>query len=109
MVERAVYRWDEPAKPISRITFDPFASPWKPRPLMPKVEEAAASPASTPSPAAAFEDISDLRAAVDAHEAAIIRTALERFRYNQRATAKGLGLTYDQLRHCMKKHGLSAG
>ena len=47
--------------------------------------------------------------AEDAHEAAIVRAALERFRYNQRATAKGLGLTYDQLRHCMKKHGLSAG
>ena len=28
---------------------------------------------------------------------------------DQRATAKGLGLTYDQLRHCMKKHDLSAG
>lgn len=112
VVERAVYRWDEPGKPISRITFDPFASPWKPRPLMPKADVTAASsasPASASSPAAAFEEISDLRAAVDAHEAAIIRTALERFRYNQRATAKGLGLTYDQLRHCMKKHGLSAG
>ncbi len=112
VVERAVYRWDEPGKPISRITFDPFASPWKPRPLMPKADDTAASsasPASASSPAAAFEEISDLRAAVDAHEAAIIRTALERFRYNQRATAKGLGLTYDQLRHCMKKHGLSAG
>jgi psp operon transcriptional activator len=109
VVERAVYRWDEPGKPISRITFDPFASPWKPKPLMPKAEEAAASPTPPASPAAAFEEISDLRAAVDAHEAAIIRTALERFRYNQRATAKGLGLTYDQLRHCMKKHGLSAG
>ena len=53
--------------------------------------------------------ISDLKAAVDAYEASIIRAALERYRYNQRATAKGLGLTYDQLRHCMKKHDLSAG
>jgi psp operon transcriptional activator len=112
VVERAVYRWDDPARPISRITFDPFASPWKPRPLMPKAEDAtalSASASSTASPAAAFEEISDLRAAVDAHEAAIIRAALDRYRYNQRATAKGLGLTYDQLRHCMKKHGLSAG
>ena len=37
------------------------------------------------------------------------QAALARHRYNQRATAKGLGLTYDQLRHCMKKHGLGAG
>jgi len=113
VVERAVYRWDEPGRPISRITFDPFASPWKPKPMMPR---ASATPAGdAPAPAAiaalpiAFEDVTDLRAAVDGHEAAIIRAALDRFRYNQRATAKGLGLTYDQLRHCMKKHGLSAG
>ena len=111
VVERAVYRWDDPARPISNITLDPFASPWKPRPLMHKPSENGAAPSVTepvlPS-AMAFEEISDLRAAVDAHEAAIIRAALDRFRYNQRATAKGLGLTYDQLRHCMKKHGLSA-
>ncbi|MFC3439945.1 phage shock protein operon transcriptional activator [Sphingobium rhizovicinum] len=111
VVERAVYRWDEPARPISRLTFDPFASPWKPRPMMPRADTAPcdAPVAAAAAPSAAHADVSDLRAAVDAHEAAIIRAALDRFRYNQRATAKGLGLTYDQLRHCMKKHGLSAG
>ncbi|NWK97786.1 phage shock protein operon transcriptional activator [Sphingobium lactosutens] len=112
VVERAVYRWDEPTRPISRLTFDPFASPWKPRPLMPKAAAepcAGSAPPAPATPATAFEEINDLRTAVDAHEAAIIKAALDRFRYNQRATAKGLGLTYDQLRHCMKKHGLSAG
>ncbi|SCW73485.1 psp operon transcriptional activator [Sphingobium faniae] len=107
VVERAVYRWDDPARPVGRITFDPFASPWKPRPLMP----AAAPPDSAPPapvPLPGLGAITDLKAAVEAHEAAIVRTALERYRYNQRATAKGLGLSYDQLRHCMKKHGLSA-
>ena len=47
-----------------------------------------------------------LRAAVDAHEKAIVEHHLGRNRYNQRQTAKALGLSYDQLRHCMKKHGL---
>ena len=51
--------------------------------------------------------ISDLKAAVDAHERSIIEQALARHRYNQRQTAKALGLSYDQLRHCMKKHGLT--
>jgi len=37
---------------------------------------------------------------------AILNRALERHRFNQRATAKALGLSYDQLRHCLKKHGL---
>ena len=111
VVERAVYRWDEPNKPISRITFDPFASPWKPKPMMSRAEQGGPAPAapSVGAPPATFEDITDLRAAVDAHEVAIIRAALERYRYNQRATAKALSLSYDQLRHCMKKHGLSAG
>ncbi|WBQ16083.1 phage shock protein operon transcriptional activator [Sphingobium yanoikuyae] len=113
VVERAVYRWPEPGRPISSIVFDPFASPWKPRPLMPGAAAPSAENAA-PAPAAAsvmngHGDVTDLKSAVDAHEAAIVRAALERFRYNQRATAKGLGLTYDQLRHCMKKHGLSAG
>ena len=111
VVERAVYRWPEPGRPISSIIFDPFASPWKPRPMMPVATPPSGD--SLPPAVAAMvsdhADVSDLRAAVDAHEAAIVRAALERFRYNQRATAKGLGLTYDQLRHCMKKHGLSAG
>ncbi|WP_448537371.1 phage shock protein operon transcriptional activator [Sphingobium yanoikuyae] len=113
VVERAVYRWPEPGRPISAIVFDPFASPWKPRPMM--AGTAAVSPESAaPAPVTAsvmngHGDVTDLKSAVDAHEAAIVRAALERFRYNQRATAKGLGLTYDQLRHCMKKHGLSAG
>ncbi|MFN5783556.1 MAG: helix-turn-helix domain-containing protein, partial [Novosphingobium sp.] len=53
-----------------------------------------------------LDAVTDLRAAVDAHEKAIIEQALARHRYNQRQTAKALGLSYDQLRHCMKKHGL---
>lgn len=59
------------------------------------------------SPAAAdLENVDDLRAAVDAHERSIVEHALGKHRWNQRQTAKALGLTYDQLRHCIKKHGL---
>jgi psp operon transcriptional activator len=48
-----------------------------------------------------------LRAAVEAHERAIVEHHLGRNRWNQRQTAKALGLTYDQLRHCIRKHGLA--
>ncbi|EQB02366.1 phage shock protein operon transcriptional activator [Sphingobium baderi] len=109
VVERAVYRWDDPARPVSSITFDPFASPWKPQPLMPPPAARSDTQPAPSVPAPGFEAVTDLKAAVEAHEAAIVRAALDRYRYNQRATAKGLGLSYDQLRHCMKKHGLSAG
>jgi psp operon transcriptional activator len=53
-----------------------------------------------------LEGIEDLRVAVDEHERKIVEHALGKHRWNQRQTAKALGLSYDQLRHCIKKHGL---
>ena len=107
VVERAVYRWDDPHRPIARIEFDPFDSPWKPAAL-PAPGSAASAGDSRPAPPApsGFDQIADLRAAVDAHERAIVEHHLARHRYNQRRTARALGLTYDQLRHSMRKHGM---
>ena len=108
VVERAVYRWDDWGEPIAHVQFDPFDSPWKPAGMPRAVSEAAVS--SAPDPRRAHQDldaVEDLRAAVDAHERAILEHHLGRNRWNQRQTAKALGLTYDQLRHCIRKHGLS--
>ncbi len=125
VVERAVYRWDHPTRPIDAVQFDPFDSPWRPRPMSAAV--AASPPPLTPTPATGggspptitaremradavqimLDDVTDLRGAVEAHELAILTRGLERHRYNQRATAKALGLTYDQMRHAMKKHRLA--
>jgi psp operon transcriptional activator len=110
VVERAVYRWDDPARAIGHIQFDPFESPWRPSGAAAAPVKAAAGAASVEAPAPAvhhdLDGVSDLRSAVDAHERAILEHHLGRNRYNQRQTAKALGLTYDQLRHCLKKHGL---
>ncbi len=107
-IERAVYRWDDWDEPVGHVQFDPFDSPWKP--IGPKRSEAASAEASTP-PAAPrpdqYDSIDDLRAAVDDHERTIVEYALGKHRWNQRQTAKALGLSYDQLRHCIKKHGLT--
>jgi psp operon transcriptional activator len=109
VVERAVYRWDFWDQPIDEVVFDPFDSPWRPGGAvapMPKQPEAA--PPSTPlaSPDTASGEITNLRAAIDAHEKAILVSALARNRHNQRRTATALGLSYDQLRHCLRRHGL---
>ena len=106
-VERAVYRWDDWSEPIGYVQFDPFESPWKPE-ARPRSAEPAADRAQPAAGASAerFDEVNDLREAVDAHERAILEHALGRHRWNQRQTAKALGLTYDQLRHCIKKHGL---
>ena len=108
VVERAVYRWDDPERPIAEIVFDPFASAFAMRALRPG-EGAAASPApAVPAPAAAGPEPEpdDFRAACDAYEKRLLTAALERCRFNQRATALALRLSYDQLRHALRKHQL---
>ena len=109
VVERAVYRWDDWDEPVGHIVFDPFDSPWKPEAMAhsPTREGADAAAPALPAPSMVLDQVSDLRQAVDAHERAILENALARHRYNQRQTAKALGLSYDQLRHAMKKHGLN--
>lgn len=112
VVERAVYRWDDWNAPIGHVQFDPFDSPWKPKgegktKHVTGQETVAAS--STPQNLAADIDrVDDLRSAVDDHEKRIVEHALGKHRWNQRQTAKALGLSYDQLRHCIKKHALTA-
>ena len=54
----------------------------------------------------AIEQTGDLRGAVNAYERALLEDALARSRFNQRATAAALGLSYDQLRHALKRHKL---
>lgn len=111
VVERAVYRWDDWHEPIAQIAFDPFDSPWKPMPVSRAAQGPASVVATPAAPAAApppdLSQVADLRAAVDAHEKAIVEQALGRHRWNQRQTARALGLTYDQLRHCLKKHAIA--
>lgn len=107
VVERAVYRWDEQDRPIDAIQFDPFASPWLTAPT--KSAEAPAAAAATPvEPVAARPslDCSDLRAACHAYERQLLEAALARCRFNQRATATALALTYDQLRHALRRHDM---
>lgn len=109
VVERAVYRWDHTDRPVDEIQFDPFASPWKMAPL-PISAESEAGPvaeasAAPPEPQPAL-DCDDLRAACHAYERKLLEAALARCRYNQRATALALKLTYDQLRHALRRHDL---
>jgi psp operon transcriptional activator len=113
VVERAVYRHEDPERAIDEIQFDPFHSPWAP---MASTARAAASPVATDGetePAALHlvesarvEATDDFRSAVTAYERSLLEDALRRNRYNQRATATALGLSYDQLRHALKRHKL---
>ena len=60
-----------------------------------------------PAPALALSRRpSDFRAAVADYERQLLEDALRRNRFNQRATAAALNLSYDQLRHALKRHKL---
>jgi psp operon transcriptional activator len=113
VVERAVYRHEDPERPIDEIQFNPFHSPWAPT-----GGEISQSPAVSVSPnegeepqqvaagAAPPVATSDFRSAVADYERQILEEALRRNRFNQRATAAALNLSYDQLRHALKRHKL---
>lgn len=118
VVERAVYRWGDEARPVDEIVFDPFASPWVNRGEQPAVTNGesdnrqeggagVAVPDTSPSVGVPdLHDIADLRACVEAYEKSVLEAALKRHRWNQRRTAAGLALSYDQLRHCLRRHAL---
>jgi len=111
VVERAVYRHEDPERPIDQINFNPFHSPWAPR------GGGKPSTISTPVPANEVEESApalappalasgDFRSAVADYERQLLHDGLRRNRFNQRATAAALGLSYDQLRHALKRHKL---
>lgn len=107
VVERAVYRSESHERPIDQIQFDPFESPWRPKPrpadAPTEMERAVARAApATWDP----EGCADFRLAIAEYEKAILAAALEKCRWNQRAAAAALSLSYDQLRHALKRHQL---
>ncbi|WP_299327715.1 phage shock protein operon transcriptional activator [Parasphingopyxis sp.] len=106
VVERSVYRWERPDDPIDSIQLDPFESPWRIPDEPPRASEAPGEAPQPAAPAPAKPVVGDFKAAVEQYEKEILETALERARYNQRQTAKALGLTYDQLRHALKRHDM---
>ncbi|RMD88491.1 MAG: phage shock protein operon transcriptional activator [Alphaproteobacteria bacterium] len=107
VAERAVYRWPEPGRPIDRVDFDPFDSPWRPRPEPAAERAAAAGAPDGKERAIALPDPPyDFRATMATIEKRLLAEALAAHRHHQRSTAEALGLSYDQLRHAAKKHGL---
>ena len=100
VVERSVHRWPRLDAQVDEIVFDPFASPHRP----PAPQREAASPPAGPVPEAAAPG--DFLERLRAYEAKLLGEALAASQFNQRRTAQALGLTYHQLRHQLKKHGL---
>ena len=109
MVERAVYRAARadradrrgPVRPL-RLAVPAGAAAQHRRPHAPR-RAAGEAAAALPEPAQAPRDF---RAATAAYERTLLEQALARNRHHQRKAAADLGLSYDQLRHQLRKHGL---
>jgi psp operon transcriptional activator len=99
VAERAVYRWADEETSIDAIPFDPFASPFRPAAGTPSAAAAPAEAAPAPAPL-------DLRTELGRTERRLLEDALGAARFNQRVAARRLGLSYDQLRNRLRKHGL---
>lgn len=101
-IERSVYRSSDPEKPISKIAFDPFDSPFK---LPPSRRKDTVRPRAPRRPPLLPTNLPER---IEQTERELLSAALEKARFNQKIAADLLGLTYHQLRGKMRKHGLSA-
>jgi psp operon transcriptional activator len=109
-VERSVYRWEDPASPVAEVVIDPFVSPYADpeptgqthAPSPPQPGGTAAEHESTEAPAP-----KDFTAHMTQVERDYLHQALAANGHHQRRTAEQIGLSYDQLRGLVRKHGLS--
>jgi len=101
-VERSVYRSAHQDKQITTIAFDPFDSPFRLR------ESGIAESGEKATPAVARTPILpiDINARVQELELELLKSGLEKARFNQRVAADLLGLSYHQLRGKIRKHSL---
>ena len=105
-IERSIYRSTEPDQQVRRIAFDPFDSPFRLRDdKSPRGADKAASHAAPVQKRTPTLPL-DLKSHLDETEKQLLNTALEKARFNQRAAATLLGLSYHQMRGKIRKHGL---
>ncbi|MEN1727946.1 MAG: phage shock protein operon transcriptional activator [Pseudomonadota bacterium] len=106
VIERAVYRHQDPDAPVGNLQFDPFESPWRPAASTPSQSDSTGSEGATTPAAAAIAIPDDLRAYLDQVERDCVLAALDAARGQQKKAAERLGLTYDQLRGILRKHDI---
>ncbi|TYK66432.1 phage shock protein operon transcriptional activator [Colwellia echini] len=136
VVERSVYRCNNPHLPVHELIIDPFESPFRPKQTVKTNNTLAvnkdiihqvASPTelvnkSTPTAKTVEEDLlpinskvislkfpQSLKSLSQDYEIELIQSALSHCQFNQKKTAEALELTYHQLRGYLKKYNLLDG
>lgn len=103
VVERAIYCCWDGEEPVCGLVFDPFESPYRPKPQLSK---RTLVPGTGPVHPSSTRQAFDFKSEVQAFERKLLEDALEHHKHNQRATAAHLNMSYDQIRHALKKHRL---
>ena len=98
-VERSLFRWGDPLQPVAEVVIDPFQSPYPDSP--------PAAPATAPVDSRGEAPLGDFTTRLAQIEKQLLRESLREHGEHQGRTAEALGLSYDQLRHLIRKHGLA--
>jgi len=138
VIERSVYRCNNPHLPVHELIIDPFESPFRPTQSIKTSDRVLVqSTVTTPSPDNSIQqpDSSEnnlidgenitktsvpltvsstnfpqsLKSLSQNYEVELIKSALAHCQYNQKKTAQALELTYHQLRGYLKKYNLLDG
>lgn len=128
VVERSVYRCNNPHLPVHELIVDPFESPYRPtsrvktqdriietarenNPTQQNVTNEMEQPVAvkTEQQKVVHDFPVSLKELSQDYEIDLLKTALENCQYNQKKTADALKLTYHQLRGYLKKYNLLDG
>ncbi len=137
VIERSVYRCNNPHLPVHDLIIDPFESPFRPNQRIKTHDRLSASQSevtaeftsdstkqseqninsietelstNTMSPALINKGFpQSLKSLSQNYEIDLIKSALAHCQYNQKKTAQALELTYHQLRGYLKKYNLLEG
>ncbi|SES83964.1 phage shock protein operon transcriptional activator [Thalassotalea agarivorans] len=122
VVERSVYRCNNPHLPVHELVIDPFESPYRPQGRIKTQDRVASTPIESTNVSSNVEQDSaekptlaveqslqfplSLKDKSQEFEINMIETALASNQFNQKKTAEALELTYHQLRGYLKKYNL---
>lgn len=131
VVERSVYRCNNPHLPVHEVVVDPFESPYRPKGRIKTRDRVVNSnhersdehsneklrtnnldSLQTPLPTKLMQDNKfpvSLKDLSQNYEIDLITSALSTCQFNQKKTAQALDLTYHQLRGYLKKYNLLDG
>ena len=123
VVERSVYRCNNPHLPVHELVIDPFESPYRPSKRIKTQDRIVASAPIAETVDSHVESAQNLTQKIQPmtkalqfplslknmsqdYEVDLIKSALANCQYNQKKTAEALELTYHQLRGYLKKYNL---